>query len=138
MSLALARAAHAGLGNSPALGCCEGWVVKALGTWLARNSTEALACLFRQPNVWAGVCDVVQHAGGLGTYLVVDTAALLRSGGNAASHGEMRRLHQGRWCFAVMAKRCRRLDGRCPFGEGSTPSACVLAALMQGRQTQAW
>lgn len=87
---------------------------------------------------WWGVCDVVQHAGGVGTYLMINAAALLRSRGKAASHGEMRLLHQGHWCLAVMVKRCRRVNGRCPFEKGSTPSACVLVAPRQDRRNQAW
>jgi len=94
--------------------------------------------MLRQSDVWVGMWDLVRHAGGVGTYLVVDAAALLRGRGKAASHGEMRLLHHDRWWSAGMVKRCRRVDGRCPFGEGSTPSVCVLVAPMQDRRNHAW
>lgn len=85
-----------GWATQPQRGFCEGLVIKALGTRLVWYRTEALAVLLAAA-AWWGMSDFVQHAGGVGTYLLVDAKALLRRRGKAASHSEMWLLHHDRW-----------------------------------------
>lgn len=78
-----------GWATQPLRGFCEGLVIKALGTWLARYRTEALACASSYSRL-VGDVRLCAARRGVGTYLLVDATALLRSRGKAASHGEMR------------------------------------------------